>query len=317
MSEQKLTPEVQRAITRFNEIWEKQCHKKDIEEMAIARLKTASDMSLQFYKQPLIITDSGGKDSSVVKELALRSGIPFEIMHNHTTADVPETVRFVRQEAKRFEDLGIKYTINMPMYKGKRTSMWSLIPQKLMPPTRLVRYCCAVLKETGGAGRFIATGVRWAESASRKNSRGIYEKNGDTEHRIILNNDNDDRRMLFENCRLKSKRTVNPIIDWTDDDVWDFLTSDSVPVNPLYAEGWCRVGCVGCPMAGQSGREFQFARFPKYKNLYLLAFRNLLAERASRGKHTLWETPMDVFNWWMEYDVLPGQIDLFEEDDYE
>jgi len=142
----------------------------DLEHIAIERLKAASEMSLLHYGQPLIITDSGGKDSSVVKELALRSGIPFEIMHNHTTADAPETVRFVRQEAKRFEELGIKYTINMPMYKGKRTSMWSLIPQKLMPPTRLVRYCCAVLKETGGAGRFIATGVRWAESASRKNS---------------------------------------------------------------------------------------------------------------------------------------------------
>lgn len=292
----------------------------DLEQIAIERLQAASEMSLMHYGEPLIITDSGGKDSAVIKELARRAGIPFEVMHNHTTADAPETVRFIRSEAKRFEDMGIKYTINTPMYKGKRTSMWSLIPQKLMPPTRKVRYCCSVLKETGGAGRFIATGVRWAESASRKNSRGIYEKNGDSEHRIILNNDNDDRRMLFENCKLKAKRTVNPIIDWTDDDVWDFLQSDDAPpCNPLYCEGWKRVGCIGCPMAGTKGRELEFARWPKYKDLYLLAFRNLLAERAKRGKYINWETPMDVFNWWMEYDVLPGQIDLFEnmEADYE
>jgi phosphoadenosine phosphosulfate reductase len=285
----------------------------DLEQTSIERLKAASEMSLMHYGQPLIITDSGGKDSSVIKELARRSGIPFEVMHNHTTADAPETVRFVRSEAKRFEDMGIKYTINMPVYKGKRTSMWSLIPQKLMPPTRLVRYCCSVLKETGGAGRFIATGVRWAESASRKNNRGIYEKNGDTEHRIILNNDNDDRRLLFENCRLKSKRTVNPIIDWKDNDVWDFLEDAQIPINPLYAEGWCRVGCVGCPMAGKAGRELEFARFPKYKDLYMLAFKNMLDERAARGKYISWATPQDVFNWWMEYDVLPGQVDLFED----
>lgn len=132
----------------------------DLEQLAIERLKAASEMSLANYGMPLIITDSGGKDSSVVKELARRSGIPFEIQHNHTTADAPETVRFVRQEAKRFEDMGIKYTINMPTYKGQRTSMWSLIPQKLMPPTRIVRYCCEVLKEGGGRDRFIATGVR-------------------------------------------------------------------------------------------------------------------------------------------------------------
>ena len=288
----------------------------DLEQIAIERLKAASEMSLRHYGLPLVVTDSGGKDSQVCKELAIRSGIPFEVMHNHTTADAPETVRFVRQEAKRFEDLGIKYTINMPTYKGKRTSMWNLIPQKLIPPTRLIRYCCAVLKEAGGSGRFIATGVRWAESTSRKNNRGIYEKNSsDKDRRIILNNDNDDKRMLFENCRLKAKRVVNPIVDWQDDDVWQFLEDAKAPINPLYAEGWCRVGCVGCPMAGKKGREEEFNRWPKYKDLYLLAFKNLLEERSARGTvglNTSWQTPEDVYNWWMEYDIMPGQMDIFD-----
>ena len=290
----------------------------DLEHISIERLKAASELSLLNYGLPLVITDSGGKDSSVIKELALRAGIPFEIMHNHTTADAPETVRFVRSEARRFEDLGIQYTINMPTYKGKRTSMWSLIPQKLMPPTRLVRYCCSVLKETGGSGRFIATGVRWAESTNRKNNRGVYERlAAKRENNIILNNDNDDKRMLFENCRLKAKRVVNPIIDWTDDDVWKFLEDAKKPVNPLYAEGWCRVGCVGCPMARKKGRIAEFIRWPKYKDLYIKAFDNMLQERKNRGKlegsWRMGETGRDVFNWWMEYDILPGQVDLFDE----
>lgn len=289
----------------------------DLEQIAIERFKTASMMSLQHYGLPLVITDSGGKDSQVCKELAIRAGIPFEVMHNHTTADAPETVRFVRQEAKRFEELGIKYAINMPTYKGQRTSMWNLIPQKLMPPTRLVRYCCSVLKETGGAGRFIATGVRWAESTSRKNNRGIYERLGSTKsNKIILNNDNDDKRMLFENCRLKAKRVVNPIVDWTDNDVWQFLEDSKSPVNPLYAEGWCRVGCVGCPMAGKKGREAEFARWPKYKSLYINAFDNMLEERKRRDKlDSEWRmgnTGRDVFNWWMEYETIPGQMDIFD-----
>lgn len=292
----------------------------DLEHLGIERIKLASDMSLSYYGQPLVITDSGGKDSAVCKELALRAGIPFEIMHNHTTADAPETVHFVRSEAKRFEDLGIKYTINMPTYKGKRTSMWNLIPQKLLPPTRLVRYCCSVLKEGGGAGRFITTGVRWEESASRKKNRGIYERIGSSKtNKIILNNDNDDKRMLFENCRLKAKRVVNPIIDWKDEDVFGFLEDGKVPMNPLYAEGWCRVGCVGCPMAGKKGREAEFARWPKYKELYIHAFDNMLIAREDRGKmigeFRMGNTGRDVFNWWMEYDVLPGQIDLFAEEE--
>ena len=124
--------------------------------------------------------------------------------------------------------------------------------------------------------------------------------------------------MLFENCRLKSKRTVNPIVDWKNEDVWNFLSDAKNPINPCYAEGFCRVGCVGCTQAGKYGRELQFARWPKYKNLYLLAFKNLLEERASRGMYTSWQTPEDVYNWWMEYDILPGQMemeDLLWEDD--
>lgn len=288
----------------------------DKEQTAIMRLQTASAMSLQAYGLPLVVTTSGGKDSSVCVELAIRAGIPFEVMHSHTTADAPETVYFVRDEFKRLEAMGIKCTLNKPMYKGAPTSMWSLIPQKLIPPTRLVRYCCSVLKEQGGAGRFISTGVRWDESTSRKTNRGVYEALGSSKaQNIILNNDNDDRRMLFENCRLKAKRVVNPIIDWTDDDVWSFLQDAKVPLNPLYSEGFCRVGCVGCPMAGKK-REKEFARWPKYKDMYISAFDRMLEERKRRGKmQGSWRmgtTGLDVFNWWMEYDILPGQMNFDE-----
>ena len=288
----------------------------DKEQTAIMRFQTASAMSLQYYGLPLVVSTSGGKDSSVCVELAIRAGIPFEVMHNHTTADAPETVYFVRDEFKRLEAMGIKCTLNKPVYKGAPTSMWSLIPQKLMPPTRLVRYCCSVLKEQGGAGRFISTGVRWDESTSRKANRGIYEKiASEKTQRIILNNDNDDRRMLFENCRLKAKRVVNPIIDWTDDDVWGFIQDAKIPINPLYGEGFCRVGCVGCPMAGKK-REKEFARWPKYKDMYISAFDRMLEERRRRGKmQGSWRigtTGLDVFNWWMQYDVIPGQMNFDE-----
>ena len=58
----------------------------DLEQMAIERLKAASDMSLMAYQQPLVICISGGKDSGVITELAVRSGIPCEFLHSHTTA---------------------------------------------------------------------------------------------------------------------------------------------------------------------------------------------------------------------------------------
>lgn len=287
----------------------------DKEQTAIARLREASAMSLQVYKQPLVVTTSGGKDSSVCVALAERAGIPFEVMHNHTTADAPETVYFVRNEMRRLELKGIKCTVNYPLYKGKRTSMWQLIPQKLMPPTRIVRYCCAILKERGGAGRFITTGVRWEESVKRKNSRGIYETTSkEISKRIILSNDNDDRRRLFESCRLQAKRVCNPIIDWTDTDVWDYIGSERITLNPLYQCGFSRVGCIGCPFAGTKTRQKEFSRYHKFQQNYILAFERMLKERERRGKmQGSWNTGTtgeDVFHWWMQDGVIPGQLNM-------
>ena len=286
----------------------------DKEQMAIARLQDAARLSLHRYGKPLLITYSGGKDSQVLVALAERSGIDFEVVNSHTTADAPETVYFIREQFRQMEGRGINCTIEKPRYKGKPTSMWSLIPQKMMPPTRLVRYCCAVLKENTGRDRFIATGVRWAESTRRKNSRGVMElMHKDPAKRIILMGDNDEKRQLFETCNLKSKMTVNPIVDWSDDDVWDYTHSEHLPVNPLYCEGHKRVGCIGCPMAG-GGRQHEFMRWPKYAELYVAAFERMLEARRAKGKPCDWQTGRDVFRWWMEDKNIAGQLSMFDEE---
>ena len=143
-------------------------------DAAIARLQEAARMSQQIYEKPLMITYSGGKDSDVLLDLAIKAKIPMEVVHSHTTVDMPETVYHVRDVFHRLENQGIPCTVHMPAYKGKPVTMWTLIPQKRMPPTRIARYCCNILKENTGKGRFVATGVRWAESVKRKN-RGMLE----------------------------------------------------------------------------------------------------------------------------------------------
>ena len=275
-------------------------------------------MSLRLFKQPLVITYSGGKDSDVLLHLAEISGIPFEVLHSLTTADAPETVRHVYDTLKRLEGKGIKCTVDKHVQSdGNRVTMWNLIPRKLMPPTRLARYCCAELKEGGGKGRFIATGVRWAESTARKKNRGTLEVLATTgrKNNFVLLNDNDEKRRLFETCQLKGERVVNPIIDWQEADVLDYAAAEKIPMNPLYCEGFRRVGCIGCPMASSS-RIMEFARYPKFKAAYIRAFDKMLARRMAKGKDAhSWRSGVDVFHWWMEDGVLPGQEVLggFEE----
>lgn len=286
----------------------------DKEQKSIERIKMASEMSLHHYGKPLICTYSGGKDSDVILELFKRSGIPFEVHNSHTTADAPQTVYHIGEVLKKLELQGIKCEIEMPTYKGKPTSMWRLIPQKLMPPTRMVRYCCSVLKETGCANRYIATGVRWDESTQRA-TRTEFEKIGRTKSdkelfsSLMLMNDNDKRRRMTELCMQKNKMVVNPIIDWTHSDIWQYIESEYIEVCDLYKRGYDRVGCIGCPMAGKK-RYKEFTDFPEYKKLYIHAFDRMLEERKRRGKECKWKTGEEVFLWWMEDENIPGQMSI-------
>lgn len=279
---------------------------------------------------------SGGKDSVVCKALLEMSGCKYDATYRVTSVDPPELVRFiktqhpdVKREVPRYPE-----TYRNPKLAGKPITMWNLIPEKLMPPTRLVRYCCSSLKESGGDGRMTVTGVRWAESVNRSKSQGEvviqavgkvedYDEDSfrrDQKHgSLILTNDNEKSRRLVEQCYKRHKTTVNPIIDWTDSDVWKFIHGEGIPYCSLYDEGFHRLGCIGCPMARKAGRETEFLRWPKYKWHYLKAFERMLKERERRGKlDGTWRmgtSAQDVFNWWMEYDILPGQLNLFEDEE--
>ena len=83
-------------------------------EVAIERIRVLADRAILNDPRGFVVCDSGGKDSNVIKQLAYLSGVPFEIVHNHTTVDYPETVYYVRREKKRWEKLGISYTVSYP-----------------------------------------------------------------------------------------------------------------------------------------------------------------------------------------------------------
>ena len=110
---------------------------------------------------------SGGKDSVTCKALMEMAGVKYDATYRVTSVDPPELVRFIK-------DVHPDVKREVPRYSdGKPITMWNLIPLKLMPPTRLVRYCCDKLKESGGDGRMTVTGVRWAESVNRKKNQGF------------------------------------------------------------------------------------------------------------------------------------------------
>ena len=126
----------------------------------------------------------------------------------------------------------------------------------------------------------------------------------------MLHLDNIENRRMVEMCYKTHTTTINPIIDWSNDEVWEFIKEYNVPYCCLYDEGFKRIGCIGCPMGSVKQRQYEFDRYPKYKALYLKAFEKMIENRGGTTRRqtdgsigTSMEfsemTPQQIMDWWI------------------
>ena len=188
------------------------------------------DVSIDFLREMCppegyYVAFSGGKDSVVILDLVNRAGVAHDSHYNITCVDPPELVQFIKREHPEVE--------RHPPTK----SMWTLIQREGLP-TRQMRHCCRHLKERGGIGRVVVTGIRAQESVARK-TRGPVERSR----------------------RHASKTFVHPILNWRGGDVWQYIRERNIPYCHLYDEGFRRLGCVVCPFNREVARGMR--RWPK------------------------------------------------------
>ena len=112
---------------------------------------------------------------------------------------------------------------------------------------------------------------------------------------------------------MRGVRVLNPIIDWSDDDVWTYLHSRGIEGNPLYKEGWTRIGCVGCPLAGRRARELAFARYPKLYKAWRDAIAYVIERRKEMGNPMFLagkevESVEDVLGVWCAGRLIGGRM---------
>ena len=158
--------------------------------------------------------------------------------------------------------------------------MFRLILHKKWPPMRNRRYCCEWLKERGGAGRIVVTGIRWEESNRRA------------------------KRTMIQTCyNDKTKTYFSPIIDWTEQEVWEFIRQEGLAYCSLYDEGFKRIGCVLCPLARAPHRDA--ARWPQFKRAYIRTFDRMLKAREECGLETTMKTGEEVYQWWIKRKTKP------------
>ena len=249
-------------------------------ETSIATIQKAAKLAQNYTGKPLVVAFSGGKDSQTVYHLAEAAGVDYEAVYSATTIDPPEVVRFIRQQYPNVK-------ISVP-----KMSFWQLAENIRMLPNRHMRYCCSILKEQTSAGRVTLTGVRREESIKRAKRQILdinkkprqfdeFERNGITDVQCFGNG--------------KEKITVNPILDWTETDVWEYLNSVvSVPHCELYDLGRHRVGCLFCPMKSRKEIVDDMQRYPHQFN----RLKKTVAKIAETSKEFP-NDPKAFLEWWL------------------
>lgn len=214
---------------------------------------------------------SGGKDSVAIYDLAVKAGVKFDAHYCVSPIDPKEIHDFIK----------LNYPDVIWDYHAK--GFWQQVDRKGLP-FRNHRWCCTVIKEAGGKNRVVVLGNRKAESPRRKQQCFVGQGRGNN----------------------KTKFYVQPIYDFDDYDIWQYLRENKLAHCSLYDEGYKRIGCVMCPYRANPIEEA--IRFPKIAYLWRRACDHIVDARVSRnhmsksGKPLKYQhkTGQELFDWWIK-----------------
>ena len=269
------------------------CLRKKIDH-SIKLIKSAEKLSLMASKDGFYLAFSGGKDSEALYHVTELSGVKFHAHMNMTSVDPPEVVRFVKECYPEVER-------HIP-----EKNFFQLIEKKRQLPSNVVRYCCEVLKEHGGAGYVKLIGIR-AEESRKRASRTEVE----TTRRKQMNFDqfSEHQETMVSCVGGKDSILISPILSWTEEDVWEFLDKIGAPHCSLYDKGQKRIGCAYCPMSNIGEMLSYPYRFKHWTD----KLRKEIKKLCDKGFYqTLYSNPDLVFAWYMSKRTVPGFFKMME-----
>lgn len=223
----------QNSYGEFNEIIRKfiRCNQERLNEIKEEAFSFVQQQVNNFPNHQLVISFSGGKDSTVVADIVVRALSNPKVVHifGDTTLEFPITYDYVARYRKH-NPLAIIKTA-----KNKEQDFYSVCDQ-IGPPARMMRWCCTMFK-TGPITRVLNSvfkdakiltfyGIRKHESVSRSK----YER--------VANS---------AEVKIQKQTVAAPIFYWTDLEVWLYMLGENVDFNDAYRLGYDRVGCWCCP----------------------------------------------------------------------
>lgn len=202
----------------------------------------------KFPEERIVVSFSGGKDSTVTADLAVKALSNPSLVHifGDTTLEFPSTIEY----AHRFRDAHPDAIFQIA--KNDEQNFYDVC-EDIGPPARMMRWCCSMFK-TGPITRVINSlyrsqqiltfyGIRKSESVSRSKYNRI-EDNADA-------------------VKIQQQTVASPIFFWKDIDIWLYLIAENVDFNDAYRLGYDRVGCWCCPNNNQRAQFLSKIHMPE------------------------------------------------------
>jgi phosphoadenosine phosphosulfate reductase len=188
---------------------------------------------------PVALASSMGAEDMVLTDLIARHALPIAIFTLDTGRLPGETYALIDRVRDHY---GLPIEVHYPDARALEAYV-QVHGVNGFYRSRELRVGCCAIRKAAPLARALATRSAWITGQRRAQSttrRDLAVEEFDATHHLPK---------------------FNPLADWTDAEVWDYLRAHDVPINPLHARGYPSIGCAPCTRAVEPGEDARAGRW--------------------------------------------------------
>lgn len=188
---------------------------------------------------PAVFASSLAAEDMVLTDMILRAKLPIRIF-------TLETGRLHKETLGMLDRIKETYGYEIALYKPEQAAVDAYVKQNglnaFYDSIEMRKECCRIRK-VEPLNRALAGNKAWVTGQRRAQSTT----------RAALD--------VQENDEAHGMTKFNPLADWSEQDVWNYIRANNVPYNPLHDKGYPSIGCEPCTRAIQPGEDVRAGRW--------------------------------------------------------
>ena len=209
----------------------------DITALVESTSQTLARIAADF--SPAVFASSLAAEDMVLTDLILKAGLPIGIFSLETGRLHPETLAVIDQ-------VKATYGYDVKLYRPQDAAVADYVANHglnaFYDSVEMRRECCRIRK-VEPLGRARAGNMAWVTGQRRSQSSTRAQLD------------------IEENDPAHGMTKFNPLADWSEEDVWNYIRANHVPYNALHDQGFPSIGCAPCTRAVQPGEDVRAGRW--------------------------------------------------------